>query len=424
MQIVKLKMKYREIIIPAIILILSFNSCTDIKLQDINVNSAHLDYLYENIEIDGEEMAIIHIYSNYPEYKYIDDDDEGSACVDDAARAAIYYLKNYEFYKNSNSIEKNKKLLNFIIYLQSENGYFYNFIWPDLSINKNFKTSLAEPNWWSWRALWSLTESLPYYNIADTLFAEKIDKSIQKIITSIKADIPERYDYENIAGFKLPAWLPSKFASDQTSVLLLGLINYVRENNDAIISDYIKMLCKGIMEMQILDNTNQYYGAFLSWQNNWHAWGNIQSYALLKAYSILGNEEYLKSALLELDKFYQIIINKEHINTLVFLNQQGKVITEEERAFPQIAYNIRPMVYAFSEAYFITKDKKYLQSAITCAEWLIGANRIKQYMYDSDTGLVYDGIESEIKLNKNSGAESTIEALLSLLKVKNTAGPR
>lgn len=424
MQIVNRKMKFREVIILAFILILSISSCKDIKLQDITVNSAHLDYLYENIEIDGEEMAIIHIYSNYPEYKYIDDDDEGTACVDDAARAAIYYLKDYEHYENFNSIDKNKKLLNFIIYLQAENGYFYNFIWPDLSINQDFKTSVAEPNWWSWRALWTLTESYPYYAVSDTLFAQKIDQSIQKIITSIKADIPKQYEYANIEGFKQPAWLPSKFASDQASVLLLGLLNYVRENDDIIISEYIKMLCKGIMEMQILDNTNQYYGAFLSWQNNWHAWGNTQSYALLRAYSILGNIEYLNSALLELDNFYKEVINKKHINSLVFVNENGKVLTKEEREFPQIAYNIRPMVYAFTEAYSITNNEKYLQSAVKCAEWLIGANRIEKDMYDPISGLVYDGIESETKLNQNSGAESTIEALLSLLKVKNITDPR
>ena len=40
-------------------------------------------------------MAIIHIYSNYPDYAYVGDDDEGIACIDDAARAAIFYLEYY-----------------------------------------------------------------------------------------------------------------------------------------------------------------------------------------------------------------------------------------------------------------------------------------------------------------------------------------
>jgi len=31
--------------------------------------------LYEEINVDGKEMAIIHIYSDAPEYKYVGDDD-------------------------------------------------------------------------------------------------------------------------------------------------------------------------------------------------------------------------------------------------------------------------------------------------------------------------------------------------------------
>ncbi len=39
--------------------------------------------------------------------------------------------------------------------------------------------------------------------------------------------------------------------------------------------------------MQINDSEFEFNGAFLSWQNTWHAWGNSQSYALLKAYQVL-----------------------------------------------------------------------------------------------------------------------------------------
>ena len=35
-------------------------------------------------------------------------------------------------------------------------------------------------------------------------------------------------------------------------------------------------------------------------------------------------------------------------------------------------------------------------------------------MYDPATGRCYDGINSPVDINRNSGAESTIEALLAL----------
>ncbi|MHB1688993.1 MAG: hypothetical protein ACYCVH_16700, partial [Ignavibacteriaceae bacterium] len=52
------------------------------------VNTSHLDHLYQEINVNGKEMGIIHIYANYPDYKYVDAPGEGIACVDDAARAA------------------------------------------------------------------------------------------------------------------------------------------------------------------------------------------------------------------------------------------------------------------------------------------------------------------------------------------------
>ena len=104
-------------------------SCNGENEDPFEINFAHLDYLYEEVSQNNEDMAFIHIYSNYPTYNYIDDDDEGTACVDDVARAAIFYLNNFKYTGNKSSLDKNKKLLKFILYLQAENGYFYNFIW-------------------------------------------------------------------------------------------------------------------------------------------------------------------------------------------------------------------------------------------------------------------------------------------------------
>jgi hypothetical protein len=55
------------------------------------VNLDHLRYLTEPVLINGVEMALVHIYSEYPTYDWVDDVDEGLSCVDDVARAAIVY---------------------------------------------------------------------------------------------------------------------------------------------------------------------------------------------------------------------------------------------------------------------------------------------------------------------------------------------
>ena len=57
--------------------------------------------------------------------------------------------------------------------------------------------------------------------------------------------------------------------------------------------------------MQLGDKEQFPYGAFLSWENLWHAYGNSQSYALLKAGQSLGDPSYIEKALKEINNFYR-----------------------------------------------------------------------------------------------------------------------
>jgi hypothetical protein len=146
------------------------------------VNKSHLDYLYKEIKVNGRQMAVIHIYSNAPEYNYVDDADEGYSCVDDAARAAIFYLEYFKAYNDSSSLNKYYKLVEFLLLMQAENGFFYNFVWKDNSINKTFKTSVAEPNWWSWRALWALMENYKEFSNSNDDRAVRVKQGVGKAI--------------------------------------------------------------------------------------------------------------------------------------------------------------------------------------------------------------------------------------------------
>ncbi|NOY79333.1 MAG: hypothetical protein GXO76_15885, partial [Calditrichaeota bacterium] len=53
--------------------------------------------------------------------------------------------------------------------------------------------------------------------------------------------------------------------------------------------------------------------------------------------------------------------------------------------------------------------------------WLLGNNPAGAVMYDSKTGRCFDGIVAKETINRNSGAESTIEALLTLQALQNNA---
>lgn len=385
--------------------------------SDFIVNKSHLDYLYKEIVVNGKEMSVIHIYSNAPDYKYVGDDDEGYACVDDAARAAIFYMEYFKAFNDSSSLYKYYNLVEFLLYMQAENGYFYNFIWEDNTINKTFKTSVAEANWWSWRALWAITEGYDYLINRNDERSVRVKQSISQIIENIKKNIPKEKNEVTIEGIKLPDWLPFQFASDQAALLTIIISNYYELTGDKEILDYLNSLVQGILMMQINDSDFEFNGAFLSWQNDWHGWGNSQAYALLKAYQVLENEELKTAALFELNNFYQRLVEVGFLNSFSVRKTDCKFEIIESNKFSQIAYIIRPMVYALIEAYKITSDSSYAIQAGEIAKWFIGNNPAGEVMYNPHNGIFYDGIENENLINKNSGAESTIEGLLALLKI-------
>jgi len=173
------------------------------------------------------------------------------------------------------------------------------------------------------------------------------------------------------------------------------------------------------MIMQAGDSLNFPYGAFLSWNNTWHAYGNIQAYALLRAGVLLNDTNILKMAMIEVDNFYPWLIENEFLNYFSVKKTEGKYEITGQEKFPQIAYGIRPVVYACTEAYRITGKKKYLIMAEEAAGWLAGKNPAGKVMWDPSTGRCFDGIISNDKINLNSGAESTIEALLTLQALEN-----
>ncbi|MEJ5352554.1 MAG: hypothetical protein WHS65_13270 [Melioribacteraceae bacterium] len=384
--------------------------------DSILINLSHLNNLYEEINVGKKTLGIIHIYSEYPDYKWVGDDDEGIACVDDVSRAIIVYLKHYKLFNDLESKRKAQKLIEFILFMQSENGFFYNFIFNDYTINKTHKNSVAEPNWWSWRALWSLTEAYKYFE-DDKDFSLRISSSIKKTIDALKRITKKEKSTIQIDGIKKPTWLPYKYAADQAALIVISLVNYYKSFNDSTVIHLVKNYCDGILLMQTGDKNQFPFYAFLSWENSWHGWGNVQSYALLNAYSILNDKRYLSASLNEINYFYNYLIKKKFLSEFTVRKEGNKISAKEIKKFPQIAYTISPMIFATIKAASITKEKKYYELSKKIFKWFTGYNDANEIMYQVNSGICYDGVIEKNNVNKNSGAESTIEALFSLLKI-------
>ena len=388
------------------------------------VNPAHLDHLYEQIEVEGRSMAIIHIYSDHPDYKWAWETHEGIACVDDVARAAIFYIRYYTRTGDKTYLEKSIELSEFLLYMQAENGYFYNFVLEDYKINKTYQRSVPIGNWWTWRALWALSELYPVVNGEDKVLAERIWKSIKKTIDVVVEDFNIDKEYRIVEGFKIPKWLPSNGGSDQGATLVLGLKNFYKYEENQEVLDLIERLCDGISEMQAGDSLQFPYGAYLSWENNWHAWGCVQSSVLLNVYPLIKKDLYLNGSLLEINYFYGYLQREKYANEFKLAKQGDKILKLNYVRAPQIAYGIRPMVYACLEAFRVTGQSPYAEQAGEIATWFFGDNFAHKVMYNPQTGICYDGINDDGTINLNSGAESTIEAQLALLAIEDNPQAR
>jgi len=393
-----------------------FSQQDDIKSL---VNTSHLDYLYQQINVDGKEMGIIHIYSNYPDYKYADAPGEGIACVDDIARAAIFYMKYYNINHDSSAYNKVKMLTNFLLYMQANNGFFNNFIFQDYSRNITGKTSVAEPNWWSWRAIWALAEGENFFLKYDKSFASAISPQLEKAVKVTKqwlikneSDSTQIFD-----GFKLLESLPFGTAADQAAVIVKGFLAYYQATNDTLVRNEADYLCKGIEGMQPDNRAYIPYSAFLSWQNTWHMWGNNQAESLLDAGMLLNNNEYIQKAQKEIWDFYPYLIKENYMSSFTVEHVRDTVIYKDSLKYGQIAYGISPMVLACCKSYDATKDVASATVGGLLGCWFFGKNPTGKPMYDINTGICFDGINNENEINKNSGAESTIEALFSMLAI-------
>jgi hypothetical protein len=385
------------------------------------VNTLHLDNLYTPVKFStGTNAAGIYIYSEAPDYHLVAATGEGFACVDDVSRAAQVYLRSKKISSDTVIQSKVYNLIRFILEMQSSNGYFYNFLFANNLINTSGPTSINNPNWWSWRALQTLTEAEPFIKTKDAQLYNNMELAINKLMTQIKIDmIGLPLTTKTVNGVLVPQWLPAGSGTDQSATLILGLIPYCLATNDTVIAAYIKRLADGISLMQAGDSTHFPYACFLSWENTWHAYGNSQAYALIRASVFLNDPQYSINAEAEVDNFYPWLAQNGFKSSFSLSKVGGVYQTVTDNTYDQIAYGIEPMVFAAAELFKKTGEPKYADLAGKLAAWLLGANNAGTNIYDKATGRCYDAISPGGSVNLNSGAESTIEALLTLELVEN-----
>ena len=381
-------------------------------LRDSLVNLAHLQRLTEFVEWDGQPAAIVHIYSEAPEYGWVDAAGEGISAVDDVARAALVYLAFYERTGDPQALELARRCLNFVLRMQASDGEYYNFVYDRQgTINQGGRTSYKSWGWWAARGQWALAAGLRVFHNEDREYAQKLQQAYLLGEQALRGAIGPVGAYDEIHGVKIPAWLIGG-GSDVSALALLGLLEYYQVEPNSNTRQLITNLANGIAAFQLGGPGEYPYAAHPSSTSStalWHAWGSHQTHALAWAGKLLDRQDWIESARLEADTFFVRLLASDFINEMLPLPRRGG----------QIAYGTQVIVSGFWSLYQVTGEEAYARYAGLAASWLFGNNMAGVAMYDPETGRGFDGIEGPTpqRVNRNAGAESTIEALYALMLV-------
>ncbi|MBI5666539.1 MAG: hypothetical protein HZC41_00905 [Chloroflexi bacterium] len=374
------------------------------------VNLDHLRFLTEPVTVNGEEMAVVHIYSEYPDYEWVDAAGEGLSAVDDVARAAVVYLWQYERTGDESLLELARLCLNFVRYMQADDGEFYNFVTDKQgTINRRGGTSFKSLGWWAMRGLWALGEGVRVFDKVDQAYADRLAEAYLRTEAALGDTLGNYGEFIERHGFRIPAWIPGGEPA-VASVGLLGLAAYQQARPNDTTADIITKIADSVSQYRLGEDSVYPFNMHPVSANApgfWHDWGAHMTHALVVAGMTLDRPDWIQSAAESADSFL--------LRQLAF--ERFRHIGVVPYRLEQIAYGTNMLVQTYAALYQATGEERYARYAGLAGSWYFGNNMAGVPMYDPATGRTLDGINGPVawRVNRNSGAESTIEGLMSLI---------
>ena len=406
-------------------------------------NTAHLDFLLDTVTPAAIEGHTTYRIAEEPEltvpWTYADARDggtfervgggpldpttgywgQGAYNSDDITRAAVVYLRHWKQTGSNASKEKAYELLRSVAYLQTDSGPDSGnvVLWmqPDGTLNPSPQpVELPDPSdsgasYWLARSLWAFGEGYAAFKNVDPEFAAFLQDRLRLGVGALDRQVLDKYGKYVIAdGEKVPAWLIVNGA-DASAEAVLGLTAYVSATRDTHVRSALRKLAKGIAEMGAGDTREWPYGAIMPWAESpsmWHAWSSQMPAALAGASVVLRDADLLKPALADSGSFTPTLITAGGPDNAWYPTPIEKV---------QIAYGADSRLQSLLAVADATGREGFDELAAIMGAWYFGNNKSGAPVYEPATGVTYDGVQADGSVNRNSGAESTIHGLLSML---------
>lgn len=406
-------------------------------------NLAHLDFLSDSVappaqpghttyRLDQEPaIGVLWVYADHLPgggYRRVgggaydaatDTYGQGAYDADDLTRAAIVYLRHWQQFGDRHSRVQAYQLLRGVTYLQTatgpDAGNVVLWMQPDGTLNPSpVPAETPDPSdsaasYWLARTIWALGEGYAAFRTADPAFAAFVRARLDLAVAALDRQVLSRYgEYQIVDGRRVPAWLVVDGA-DASAEAVLGLSAYVRAGGPHAARVALARLATGIAQMGGGDRREWPYGAIRPWARSrslWHAWGAQMPSALAEASTALGDRRWLGPALADAAAFTPRLLTATGPDN-------GWLPAPVDRS--QIAYGADARVQSLLSVSRAARSAGLRQLAGVAAGWFFGQNPAGAVMYDPRTGATNDGVNGDGTVNLNSGAESTIHGLLTML---------
>lgn len=407
------------------------------------INLAHLNFLLDDVPVAPIEGHTTYQIDENPTvlapWTYADNNDDGTYArvgggdlnaetghwsqgaynADDIARTAVVYLRHWQQTGDDASRERAFQTLRSLSYLQTTTGPNAGnvVLWQqtDGSLTPSATpVELPDPSdsaesYWVARTVWALGEGYAAFKDTDPEFAAFLQDRLQLSLTALNEQSLAKYGQFDVAdGVQVPAWLIAGGA-DASAEAVLGLVAYHKAApDDALAGTALTQLTEGVAAMSSGSPTQWPFGAIMPWnksQTLWHAWGGLAPAAVASASTALGRADLLGAAVKDAAQFTPQLLAAGGPNN-AWSPTPGEA---------QIAYGVDSRVQSLVATAQAADSPGLLDLAAVTAGWFFGANPSGTPAYNPATGTAVDGIETDGRVNPNSGAESTIHALMSML---------
>jgi hypothetical protein len=346
---------------------------------------------------------------------------QGAFNADDIARAAVVYLRHWRQTGDDDSRARAYGMLRGLTYLQTASGPDAGnvVLWmqPDGTLNAGARPvelpdpSDSGPSYWLARTVWALGEGHAAFR--GTAFGGFLKARMDLAVTALDRQVLSRYgEWQVVDGVRVPAWLIVDGA-DASAEAVLGLSAYVSAGGTRAARTALGRLAAGIAALSPGSSARNWpYGAVLPWalsRSMWHGWGAQMPAALARAADVLHRPHLRAPAAVDAATFTPYLLTAGGADN-------GWLPTAADRT--QIAYGVDSRVQSLVA---VGGPGPRLLAGIA-AGWYFGANAAGTATYDPATGRTFDGVSGDGVVNRNSGAESTIHGLLSMLALDADPG--